>query len=218
MSSNICCLISIIIVEILKYFFWRRIKSRIIITCLICANLQFLITEILILGTFKVSVQASSLIIAPLIAYVCYVLSLIVVGTNLSVKNIFPFSKKSFLYAKKEIGVTTYTSTMEELTYRGVIEYALMQITENILLSVVISTILFFCAHLKKKVPIIQLLDILLFSIIISVFFATTKNLVSVIIIHIIRNALVILQKRITIITSKNRFTHIANKTIRKKD
>ena len=218
MSNIICCLITIIIIEILKYFFWRKIKSRTIFTCFLCANLLFLITGVLILGSFKASVHICSLIISPLIAYGCYVLSLLVVGTKLSIKNIFPFSKKSFLYAKTELGFTTYTSIMEELTYRGVVEYALIQITGNVLLPVVITAILFFCAHLKKRVPIIQLLDILLFSIIICVFFAVTKNLVSAIIIHIIRNALVILQKRITIITSKNRFTHIANKTIRKKD
>lgn len=172
----------------------------------------------LILGTFKVPIHSWLLIVALVIAYGSYVLSLLVVGTKLSLKNMFPISKKSFLYAKKELIFTTYTSIMEEFTYRGVFEYALIQITENVLLSIAITAILFFCVHLKKETPIIQLLDILLFSIIICAFFGITKNLVSVIIIHIIRNALVILQKRITIITSKNRFLHIANKTTRKKE
>ena len=76
---------------------------------------------------------------------------------------------------------------------------AISLLTKSVLLSGIITSVSFFAVHISKEKAIVQHIDILAFSILITVFFALTKNPLYCIMIHILRNQLVICQKYVYI-------------------
>lgn len=140
------------------------------------------------------------LLLSILIAYLTYIVSLIIVGTKLSKDNLIPIDcfkipdkpKKFFV---NETLRNILSSTYEELFYRWLFFNAIHEITNMWLVATILTIALFFAVHLKKKMALVQKIDILVFSIIITLIFYFTVNPIYCIVIHIIRNQLIICQK-----------------------
>ena len=140
------------------------------------------------------------LLLSILIAYLTYLVSLIIVGTKLSKDNLIPIDcfkipdkpKKFFV---NESLRNILSSTYEELFYRWLFFNAIHEITNMWLMSTILTIALFFAVHLKKKMALVQKIDILVFSIIITLIFYFAVNPIYCIVIHIIRNQLIICQK-----------------------
>lgn len=129
-----------------------------------------------------------------------YVLSLLIVGTQMSKENLFPvdsFRLKGKLKTAfvRESLFNIYSSTYEELLYRWFLQNALYLLTRSAVVSIVITSSLFFLVHVNKQIAIVQMADILLFSVAITLFFHWSINPIYCIIIHIARNQLIICQK-----------------------
>lgn len=141
-----------------------------------------------------------TLFLSILIAYITYIVSLIIVGTKLSKDNLIPIDcfkipdkpKKFFI---NESLRNILSSTYEELFYRWLFFNAIHEITNMWLVATILTIALFFAVHLKKKMALVQKIDILVFSIIITLIFYFTANPIYCIVIHIIRNQLIICQK-----------------------
>ncbi len=134
------------------------------------------------------------------LSYCLYIASLWIVGTKFRFENLFPLKCFSFrgelktLFTKESIG-NVYSSTYEELLYRWFFQNALYELTQNSFISVAITIIVFWAIHIRKRIAIVQLIDIFVFSFVITLWFAYTKNPIYCIIIHILRNQLVICQR-----------------------
>lgn len=139
-------------------------------------------------------------IFAPFISYLFYVLSCIMVGRKLSKFNLmfsslYPLSnqiKKKYI---KESLRNTYNASIEELIYRAAGFYFLNYCIKNTFLSMIIITIIFTFAHNLTKMYLVQKLDILVFSLLITLVYILSENILLVILIHILRNQFVIMQK-----------------------
>jgi membrane protease YdiL (CAAX protease family) len=78
-----------------------------------------------------------------------------------------------------------------------VIQYYLGQLIPLQPVVIFLSSAFFTVQHYRKKIAIVQMIDILIFSILISILFHFTQNLYFTILVHIVRNLLIILQKYI---------------------
>lgn len=135
-------------------------------------------------------------------SYLVYLLSLFIVGTkfnadNLLLKRIFRFQgKRKHAFAQESLR-NLYSATYEELIYRWFLQNALYEATHSALLSILITIIVFFAVHLNRKIAIVQKIDIFTFSVFITLFYFWTINPIYCIIIHILRNQLIICQKHV---------------------
>ena len=176
------------------------------------AKVLFLILSIVALAFWGIqygfdSFLAISLIIlfvCPAAAYLMYFVSLLIVGTKFEKKNIFPFEcfrykGKLFRMFRNESLRNVFSSTYEELLYRWFLFNAILLLTRSSILSVGITAAVFFAIHINKEKAIVQHIDILVFSFFITVIFAFTRNPIYCILIHILRNQLVICQKYVYI-------------------
>ncbi len=144
------------------------------------------------------------ILVCPAAAYLTYLISLFIVGTKFEKKNLIPFEcfrykGKLFRMFRNESLRNVVSSTYEELLYRWFLFNAISLLTKSVLLSGMITSVSFFAVHISKEKAIVQHIDILAFSILITVFFALTKNPIYCISIHILRNQLVICQKYVSI-------------------
>lgn len=139
-------------------------------------------------------------LLTPVVAYLSYCISLVIVGTKCSKENLIPtgcfklYPKLKEMFRKESID-NLYHASLEELLYRWFIQNALYEISGSAIVSIVISTAIFFVIHLNNKIAIVQMIDIFVFTVIITLFFHWTINPLYVIVIHIIRNQLIICQK-----------------------
>ena len=139
-------------------------------------------------------------LLTPVIAYLSYYISLVIVGTKRSKENLIPTGcfklhpKLNKMFRKESID-NLYCASLEELLYRWFVQNALYEISGSALVSIVVSTAIFFAIHLNKKIAIVQMIDIFVFSVIITLFFHWVINPLYGIVIHIIRNQLIISQK-----------------------
>ncbi len=140
-------------------------------------------------------------IIAIPLAYVSYLISLFIAGTKYSKSSLLfaglkTFDKKTKKLLAKEIFINFKISASEELIYRGVIQYTVYTITNNIYFTIVISAIYFAACHYRIDRFVIQYMDIMGFSIIITILFqVTTYDVWLVIIVHTFRNLFIICEK-----------------------
>ena len=163
--------------------------------------------------------EVTSIFLSLPISYVLYTISLFIVGFKLNKENllikktVISFSIRKKLYKEELFNI--YTSLHEELIFRGVVQYTLFRVTESVFVSTIVTIPVFTIIHIRKNIPLVQLLDIFVFSIAISTLYAMTLNIYTVIIIHIARNALVIYQKYIIAQNELDRYYHIIelNKT-----
>ena len=141
----------------------------------------------------------SLLLILPL-TYTVYLLSLYIVGTKFTKKNLLPFEifkikGKLGIALKKESLRNLYSATYEELLYRWFLQNALYELTHSVIASLTLSAIVFGAIHISKRKAIVQHIDIFAFSIVITIWFYFTVNPIYSSLIHILRNQLVICQK-----------------------
>ena len=175
-------------------------------------NLLFLILSIIALAFWGlqyglesfISIRPIVMVACPAVAYLMYFVSLLIVGTKFEKKIIFPFEcfrykGKLFRMFRNESLRNVLSSTYEELLYRWFLFNAVSLLTESTIISTSITAVVFFAIHLSKEKAIVQHIDILAFSILITVFFALTKNPLYCVLIHILRNQLVICQKYVYI-------------------
>ncbi len=134
------------------------------------------------------------------VSYLLYLLSLWIVGTQMSSQNLWPI--ESF-HLKGKLGRlftlesrhNLLSSTYEELLYRWFLQNAIYELFDSAVISIALTSLLFFIVHVNKKIAIVQMADILLFSIVITIFYQWSINPIYCIIIHIARNQLIISQK-----------------------
>ena len=154
-------------------------------------------------GDFR-SINPIIILVCPVATYLTYLISLFIVGTKFEKKNLIPFEcfrykGKLFRMFRNESLRNIISSTYEELLYRWFLFDAVSLLTKNTIISACISAVVFFAIHINKEKAIVQHIDILAFSILITVFYALTKNPIYCISIHILRNQLVICQKYVSI-------------------
>ncbi len=135
-------------------------------------------------------------------SYLVYLLSLLIVGTkfnaeNLLLKRTFHLQEKRKHAFVRESLRNLYSATYEELIYRWFLQNALYEATHSAILSILITIVVFFTVHLNRKIAIVQKIDIFTFSVFITVFYFWTINPIYCIIIHILRNQLIICQKHV---------------------
>ncbi|MBE6799064.1 MAG: CPBP family intramembrane metalloprotease [Ruminococcaceae bacterium] len=133
-------------------------------------------------------------------SYFLYVVSLFIVGTKFTKENLFPkgclkLPKRQRTWFIAESSRNLINSTYEELIYRWFLQNAVYVLTENAVLSISITVIVFFGVHLKHKIAIVQMIDIFVFSVFISTLYYWFVNPLHCIVIHIARNQLIINQK-----------------------
>lgn len=194
--------ITLILAEVLIWLslkFWVKNKTlhRLLRGCALAAlvlwSLHFGVRDF---ACFNI---ASILLILP-ITYAVYLISLLIVGTRFTKENLLPFSvfklkgklQKSL---KQESLRNLYSATYEELLYRWFLQNALYELTHSTIISILLTIITFWAVHISKKKAIVQLIDIFVFSIVITLWFHFTINPLYAALIHIIRNQLVICQK-----------------------
>ena len=154
-------------------------------------------------GDFR-SINPIIILVCPVAAYLTYLISLFIVGTKFEKKNLIPFEcfrykGKLFQVFRNESLRNVFSSTYEELLYRWFLFNAVSLLTKSSFLSAGVTSVVFFAIHINKEKAIVQHIDILVFSIFITVFFAFTRNPIYCIFIHILRNQLVICQKYVYI-------------------
>lgn len=140
------------------------------------------------------------LLFSVVFAYGLYFVSLVIVGTKLKKENLIPIGcfnllpKLSECFAGESYS-NIYHASYEELLYRWFLQTILYELTGSAVLSIAITALLFFAVHLDGKIAIVQMIDIFVFSVAITVFYYYTVNPIYCIVIHILRNQLVISQK-----------------------
>lgn len=155
-------------------------------------------------------------ILSVVLSYFAYFLSLFIVGTKLNRDNLYPILvvklNKNILNAliKESVRNIAY-STYEEFLYRWFFQNVLYELTNNSVVSICLGFLSFFLVHLDKRIAIVQMLDIFAFSIIITLWYHFTCNLGTCILIHIIRNELIICQKYNKLQLDMNRRDKIFN-------
>lgn len=141
----------------------------------------------------------SILLVLP-ITYAVYLISLYIVGTKFTKDNLLPFA---IFKAKGKIGRALkreslrnlYSASYEELLYRWFLQNALFSLTHSAVISIAVTALVFGAVHISKKKAIVQHIDIFVFSIVITMWFYFTVNPLYAMLIHILRNQLVICQK-----------------------
>ena len=149
------------------------------------------------------------LAVVPL-AYLSFFLSMFIVGTKFKKENVFPFSCFGFkgkirTALRKESLSNLYSSTNEELLYRWLFMNAIIELTDLPWLAVIVTILVFFSVHLRKKNIIVHMIDIFSFSTIITIWFYFTVNPIYSILIHILRNQLVICQKYVSVMAQQRK-------------
>jgi len=141
-----------------------------------------------------------SLILVLPVTYAVYLLSLYIVGTKFTKSNLLPFENfkvkgKLGISLKRESLRNLYSASYEELLYRWFLQNALYELTRSVVVSIVVSALVFGAVHISKKKAIVQHIDIFVFSIVITIWFHFSLNPLYSILLHILRNQLVICQK-----------------------
>lgn len=141
----------------------------------------------------------STLLVLP-VTYAVYLISLYIVGTKFTKENLIPFAVfkakgKLGRALKRESLRNLYSASYEELLYRWFLQNALYELSHNAFVSISVTAIIFGAVHISKKKAIVQHIDIFVFSIVITIWFQFSLNPLYSILIHILRNQLVICQK-----------------------
>lgn len=139
-------------------------------------------------------------ILAFIIGYLTYILSCFIVGTkfnkyNLLFINIWKFKGNLRKKYHIEYSQNILKAFLEEIVYRGILQTILGELLNSQIIAAIIVTILFVIMHNLKKMALVQILDLIAFSVIISAIYGAFSDLIMVSIIHITRNWYIINQK-----------------------
>lgn len=167
------------------------------------------------------NIRLLRLVLAPFIAYMTYLVSLLIVGTKFNKENLIlkkvHFNSRLKKKMNEELVRNLLSSFVEEVVYRAVIQFALAKLIGDAYVSAIIVCVLFTAAHYKKGVAIVQILDVLFFSVVISVLFAILTDVIFTIIIHVTRNTFVIIQKYIVLQKKAERYKHLIKMNFKEK-
>lgn len=158
----------------------------------------FFIFAVLYFTYYKIIVQNCKYIVLAVPAgYLTYVMSLFIVGIKLNRNSLFPF--KCFKFDKttvkstwRQIVKTIFTSSFEEFFIRGSVQTILTLLMGEPFIPIIISVTIFVIMHCDRRRALIQVIDLTVFSLILSIIFCITNSIWIVAIIHIIRNSLLI--------------------------
>lgn len=150
-----------------------------------------------------------------LIGYLCYIVSLVIVGTKFNIPNLLFNTLREFKgRMKKEYRRETirnlYSSSVEELLYRGIFQVTIYEITHNFIITIILGSLLFSVTHYFKKSYLVQKIDIAVFSIIITICFHITHDIWFCILLHIFRNYYIINQKYVYLFQKQTRMMNLA--------
>lgn len=158
----------------------------------------FYIISTLYITCFKSIIQNYQYIILSVPAgYLTYIISLFIVGTKINKISLLPF--KCFQYGRKpakaarfQIFKTLLTSIYEEFLFRGSIQTTLLLFTGESFIPILITIIIFTVMHCEKQKAIVQIIDLATFSLALGVLFYLTNCIWLVVVIHVLRNSLLI--------------------------
>lgn len=198
--------------EVLKFFriiptkVLNKILLSFIFICVMCCAFMF---------DLFCQIRLLCIILAPFIAYMAYIVSLLIVGTKFNKENLMLKKVHFDSRLKKKMNETLFknllSSSVEEVVYRAIIQFALAKLIGDMYVSAIIVCVMFTASHYKKDIAIVQILDVLFFSILISILFAVLTDVIFTIIIHITRNTFVIIQKYIVQQKKAERFKYLIN-------
>ena len=179
-----------------KKFVWNGIL-------LICSAILLAVWMSYFGGSEFININILFLSCAIPLSYVLYLISLFIVGTKFTTENLIPFKRfiakgKLFKTFRQNSIRNIFSSIYEELLYRWFLQNALYMLTNSTWISVTVTVIVFWAVHIRKGIAIVQMIDIFTFSLVITFLFYFTVNPIYCIIIHIVRNQLVICQKYVT--------------------
>lgn len=151
------------------------------------------------------------------IGYICYILSNLITDSKNSNKvfTIFiPWEVSPILRKKTSVYLvrSIFNASIEELVYRGLLFDFFWKMIGSKWIATCIIVVLFASVHFLTYKAVVQKIDILLFSLIITVIYALCLDIYMVIVIHVIRNFLIIMKqlyyetlklKRITMLIDK---------------
>ena len=138
-----------------------------------------------------------SLLLSPLVGLGTYLLACYIVGDKFAWPRrsvLFQYSdiKKRFL---RESFQNIYNCFSEEMLYRLLIQNVLFLLTESAVLSILIGSAYFAGVHVIRKRAIVQMIDLTILAILLSVIYHFTKDIAALFIIHLVRNQFVIFDK-----------------------
>lgn len=208
-SLQIGIIFSLIILEVIK--FSRKCKKK--LKHIHALQILLSITYCILYSNVMAHLNISILLSIP-IAYIAYLLSLFIVGTKFTKNNLLlrktRLSPSFHVCLKKELKKNIFYASLEEFLYRGALQHLLLIYT-NVILATILTVIYFTAIHYRPNIPIVHIIDILVFAIIVSICYALTMNIYIVLFVHVLRNSFVILQKYISYQQTYNRFAHIQN-------
>lgn len=134
------------------------------------------------------SINIALLLSAPFAAFVSFYISHLIFYRKMP-NNIRQILKESIKF-DNAFRIVLY-AVFEEILFRGIIHVYLLTWIDNGIIVIVISTLIFVIFHFTKKRHLCYALDILLFSFFITVIFHYFEDMLSIIVIHTIRNILI---------------------------
>lgn len=131
--------------------------------------------------------------------YLCYVLSGLIVDTGIRKRSFLPVIPRNLVPGLRKVYYkrllrNVFSCTMEELTYRGLLFHFFLHISDSKLIAVAVVTVWFAGVHYLTRKATVQKIDLFIFSLIITVAYAIHSDIYMVIIIHVLRNMLIIMQ------------------------
>ena len=133
------------------------------------------------------------------VGYLCYVLSDLIVDAGIRKRSFLPVIPRNLVpgirkaYHKRLLR-NVFSCTVEELTYRGLLFHFFLHISNSKLIAVAVVTVWFAGVHYLTRKATVQKIDLFIFSLIITVAYAIHSDIYMVIIIHVLRNMLIIMQ------------------------
>lgn len=137
----------------------------------------------------------SDILIGIAFGWIMGVLSIAIVN-KFKVIILFPFTTKLKKCDKKRICIFFLTCFVEEIIWRCYLLSLYTIVLNNSLVAIILISFLFVASHIKRKIKYLSLLDLLIFSILISSIYLVFDNLMIIYIAHLFRNIIVIFYGR----------------------
>lgn len=133
------------------------------------------------------------------VGYLCYILSGLIVDAGIRKHSFLPVIPRNLVPGLRKVYYkrllrNAFSCTMEELTYRGLLFHFFLHISDSRLIAVAAVTVWFAGVHYLVKKATVQKIDLFVFSLIITAAYAIHSDIYMVILIHILRNMLIIMQ------------------------
>lgn len=191
-------LIKLTIAYVLLYFLlllWGKRRGKEVIRVLAAGPAVYFFVHAKLYRTFT----PIGIAVGLAVGYLCYVLSGLIVDAGIKKRSFLPVMPRNLVpglrkaYYKRLLR-NVFSCTMEELTYRGLLFHFFLHISDSKLIAVAVVTVWFAGVHYLTRKATVQKIDLFVFSLIITVAYAIHSDMYMVIIIHVLRNMLIIMQ------------------------